>query len=607
MKRLSRRQTILAAIGALIVLVVIWFGWTVVHVASLLSTAADDGGRIKALVAAGKFDELPGAVDQFRKDAVRASSAVHGVSWSFLSHVPILGSDARGVRTAADVARRIGDGPALQLAEVSKDLHALTPHHGAIDITAVRAVEPTIASAHGAMLTACSQIDANNAGGYFEPLRSKYLKLQQEIDAACGGLTSADLAVRVMPQLLGEDGPQNYLLVMQNNAEIRTSGGLPGALALITADHGRLTFGKQVLASTLGVRAAPVLPLSALETQLFGTQPGVDMRDANLTPDFSRAADLWRARWQEVEGGTLDGVIAVDPVTLSYIIGATGPVTVPEVTATVAGKTATFPQRTFTAANVVDYLEHQVYIDYPTGDEQQVVFAATTKAVFSRLTGGGASAESLLKALGRAGSERRLAVESFDQPARGLLAGTAVAGDLQTPVAGRPRVNVLFNDFTGAKMSYYLRYSLSVSSTSCTSGVQGLSAHLKIWSTAPANARTTLPPFITGGGLYGVTPGSQSIQYMIVGPLGGSIGNMLVNGAPLTKDPSNRTALPDFSQRGQLGTRPLLSNYLGLDPGQTIDVTWTMSSGNGQTGAPLVGMTPSIVPGNPNASVTPAC
>lgn len=607
MKKLTRRQTILASVGVAALLVIAWFAWTVTHVAALLDKAAADGQYIKTLIAQGKFDQIQGPLDQFEKDAKKAHDAAHGITWSLLAHTPFIGTDAKGVRTAADVADTLGSGPLQKLADVAKNLHALTPHDGAFDVAALQALQPTVASAEQSVTQACAQMDANNADSYIEPLRSKYLKLQRQVDSACTGLTSADLALKVMPQMLGENGPQNYLLVMQNNAELRASGGLPGALALVTADHGKLTFGKQVLATSLGVRATPVLPLTPLETQLFSTQPGVDMRDANLTPDFSRAADLWRARWQEVEGGNLDGVLAVDPVTLGYILGATGPVTIPALTLPIDGKFVSFPQRTFSEANVVDYLEHQVYIDYPSVAQQEVVFQATTAVVFQRLTKGGASAASLLKALGRAGSEHRVYVESFDQPARSLLAGTPVAGDLQTPIKGRPRVNVLFNDFTAAKMSYYLRYSLDVTSTSCNAGKQGLSAHLKIWSTAPANAGKVLPPFITGGGLYGVKPGSQSVQYMIVGPVAGTVSNMLVNGAPLTKDPGNTTALPDFSQRGSLGDRPLLSNYVGIDPGQTIDITWTMTSGEGQTGIPVVGMTPSIVPGNAAANVAPAC
>lgn len=596
MKSLSRRQRILVAAAALVLVAIAWLVWTVVHVSTLLSDAADDGQHIKMLISEGKFDQLQGPLDQFRRDAKRASDATHGFTWSLLAHTPGIDSDAKGVRAAADVANSLGNGPVQKLADVARNLHALTPHNGVIDIAAVQGLQPTVQAAEQSMDQACAQIDSNNANGYIEPLRSKYLRLENEVDAACGGLRAANLALRVMPQMLGESGPQHYLLVMQNNAELRASGGLPGALALVTADHGKLTFGKQVLAASLGVRATPVLPLTPLEMQLFSTQPGIDMRDASMTPDFARAADLWRARWQEVEGGNLDGVIAVDPVTLGYLLGATGPVTIPAQTRTIDGQTIAYPSRTFTKDNVVDYLEHQVYIDYPSGAEQAVVFQATTKAVFSRLTAG-ADAQAVIKALGRAGNEHRLYVESFDQPTRGILAGTPVAGDLLTDLTGRPRVNVLFNDFTGAKMSYYLRYSLDLSTTSCTAGVQGLSAHLKLWSIAPANAAKVLPLFITGGGLYGVKPGSQSVQYMIVGPLGGAISNMLINGSPIN----------DFVVHGTLGRRPLLSNYVGINPGQTIDITWTMTSGQGQTGAPAIGMTPSIVPGNASANVAAAC
>ena len=58
---------------------------------------------------------------------------------------------------------------------------------------------------------------------------------------ARGGAT----VTRLVPPMLGQDGPRQYLLVVQNNAEIRSTGGLPGSLQILRADNGKLTLAEQ--------------------------------------------------------------------------------------------------------------------------------------------------------------------------------------------------------------------------------------------------------------------------------------------------------------------------------------------------------------------------
>ncbi len=41
---------------------------------------------------------------------------------------------------------------------------------------------------------------------------------------------TAARAVRLLPPMLGADGPREYLLLVQNNAEQRATGGIPGSV-----------------------------------------------------------------------------------------------------------------------------------------------------------------------------------------------------------------------------------------------------------------------------------------------------------------------------------------------------------------------------------------
>ena len=81
------------------------------------------------------------------------------------------------------------------------------------------------------------------------PLAPQIAAPVQELDAKIGRAARladrASRAVRLLPPMLGADGTRRYLFLFQNNAEIRATGGIPGAFALLTADDGRLRLGQQ--------------------------------------------------------------------------------------------------------------------------------------------------------------------------------------------------------------------------------------------------------------------------------------------------------------------------------------------------------------------------
>ncbi|WP_307424178.1 DUF4012 domain-containing protein [Pseudarthrobacter defluvii] len=113
--------------------------------------------------------------------------------------------------------------------------------------------------------------------------------------------------------------------MIQNNAEARASGGIPGALAVLTLEQGKLSLGAQSSAAELGA-FSPSLPVDLQQQQIFSTRLGKYMQDVNLTPDFPTAAAVAQSMWEKKTGQHVDGVVSIDPVVLSYILQATGPV-----------------------------------------------------------------------------------------------------------------------------------------------------------------------------------------------------------------------------------------------------------------------------------------
>src|SRR5664280_3816392 len=65
-------------------------------------------------------------------------------------------------------------------------------------------------------------------------------------------------------------------------------------------------------------------------------------QQVNVSPHFPYAAQIWTAMWRARTGEQLDGVIAIDPFTLGYLLDATGPVRLDDGTALTGANAADF-------------------------------------------------------------------------------------------------------------------------------------------------------------------------------------------------------------------------------------------------------------------------
>lgn len=574
------RLLILIVVLVVIVLAV-WAAVVAYRADKWLSAAEDDAGSLQSAVSAGDKAGIDQALARLRSDSAGANSATGSPIWSLATHAPVVGDDARGVRVVSQVLDGLSHSGLDELAQAATQLTAVVPHQGGVDLAAVTQLQHPVDTASRSLSAAEIRLSTQDPSHFVQALKDKYRFLQSEIASAAATMRSADTAVRVLPTMLGQDGPQDYLLVMQNNAEIRATGGLPGAVSLVRADQGKLTMVKQVAGNSFGQAPKPVLPLTKVETDMYGDQLGRYFLDANFTPDFARSSDLWRARWEQVEGGHLAGVLSIDPVTLSYLLRATGPISAGGVT--------------LSSDNAVQTLLSDVYATYPDPVAQDAFFRAVAQGVFAKVSGSLDSPQALLKGLAQGAAEHRVYVHSFDPSVQNRLEGTAVAGTFETQATPDPQVNVTVNDSTGAKMSYYLRYNVSANATYCTNGVQGLTGSAEFRSEAPKDAAKTLPPYVTGGGVYGVTPGQQIDSILIFGPVGGSVGKVMMNGKPIDAF--------TYQQDG----RPVAKFYAQLDPGEVVNYSWTMKTGPDQTGPTRLDVTPSVVPGTSSSVVTSAC
>ncbi|KKW25376.1 MAG: hypothetical protein VE99_C0001G0013 [candidate division Kazan bacterium GW2011_GWC1_52_13] len=135
-------------------------------------------------------------------------------------------------------------------------------------------------------------------------------------------MTLATLA-KELPGALGFNNPRQYLILNQNNNELRATGGFVGSYMLVEVYKGQL---KSVLVDMTqridGQNPNTSLPLPAPLTTItssFGT------RDANWYLDFPTSAQTFQKLYEEAGGGTADGIIAIDPEAIKDLLTIFGP------------------------------------------------------------------------------------------------------------------------------------------------------------------------------------------------------------------------------------------------------------------------------------------
>lgn len=580
--RRSLRYALLVIVVLLVALVA-YGAWLAYKVDKSLTAAENDATALKSAALSGDAHGITSALAALRVDSASARQHTGSWVWSLGTHVPVYGKDLRGIRVASDVADDLSHGGLAQLVTSMTRLPALLPHKGRFDVATIKSLQRPVATGAAALKRAQAQLDAQDPSGYVERLKEKYRTLQSEVDSAASAMGSADVAAQVLPSMLGGDGPQHYLVLFENNAEIRGSGGLAGQASYVTADRGRIQLSRQVDGALPALNTTTSAPIPAAQRKIWSGLLGHYFLDANFTPDFPMAARLWAAHWQKAFGQHVDGVVALDPVTISYLLDATGPITVDGVR--------------LTGDNAVDYLLHEVYIDKPNPAAEDVFFHDVAQAALAQFSNSSASPQALIGALLKGADERRLFIHSFDPAVQAKLQGTEVDGAVDAKPTTDPQVVVAVNDLTAAKMSYYLRYNVAVRSTYCTSDAQGLSGQATFSSTAPADAGRTLPVYVTGGGNSGVTPGEQYDQMTLFGPVGGTITNVLVNGKP---DPVDVWHYKD-------GDRSAIQIGMLIKPQGQVNLSWNMTTGKGQTGDTDVDVTPSVVAGSSSSVASSAC
>ena len=574
----------LALLGVLLVLGC-WLGFQVYAVKSSLEQARDSAQQSKdALLQGNPADASHFALDT-QSHARAARDAAHSLPWSIVTGIPWLGSPFETGRQISEVVLNLADDVLKPIAEAGA---TIAPSRlladGRLDVITLRNEAPTLSKIATDAALINGEAQAISEPGYLGVIEDARSQLQAQTHDLARLLENSALVARLAPSMLGADGPRSYFMGFQTNAEARGTGGLLGGFGVVRFDGGRASVDTLAPNTDLARKFAPISLGPEFDNQYGFTNPSTDFRNSNQSSHFPYAAQIWKSMAQQ-SGINVDGVIAIDPVALSYVLGATGPVVMPD-------------GETVTKDNVVGLTMSTAYIRFPLEQDQPArkkFLQDIAAEVVKQITGRVESPRALLDALGRAVNEGRISVWSSFPEEQALLEQTPLAHVIPDDPA--PYAEVVINNLGGNKLDYYLTRRIEYSADGCYGDVRASTVKVQLSNTVADPE--SLPDYVAGR--LGFFP--DVARNIPRGTMITSVRLLATKGAKLTSAVANGKQI-DVRADTERG-HPSFEAQVIIPAGQTAELVFNLSEPT-SPGPPRIPVQPLIDAVNPRVSV-PEC
>ncbi|MCK4525595.1 MAG: DUF4012 domain-containing protein, partial [Candidatus Andersenbacteria bacterium] len=160
-----------------------------------------------------------------------------------------------------------------------------------------------------------------------EEFREKIKLSKKELPVIANNFKNLSEDFETITEILGNNKPQKYLILFQNNSEIRATGGFIGSYGILDIENGEI---KNLFINgifnpdgQLKEKIIPPMPIQKISAAW-------SMHDANWFSDFPTSAKKVALFYEKTGGPTVDGVIAITPDVIEKMLEVTGPIEMQE-------------------------------------------------------------------------------------------------------------------------------------------------------------------------------------------------------------------------------------------------------------------------------------
>lgn len=188
------------------------------------------------------------------------------------------------------------------------------------------------------VLAVKTELDQINPDRYPQTFRGSVIREKIRsgidlVDTAYKYIKEAKPILAKTEYLLGMEGERTYLVLFQNDKELRPTGGFMTAYSIMKVKDAKF---EPVISSdiyNLDTPYKPVLPapdpIVAYIKGPYINNENIRLRDMNWSPDFKESMDVFMEEAEKVGIKDVDGVIGVDTQLLVNLLDVIGPIGVP--------------------------------------------------------------------------------------------------------------------------------------------------------------------------------------------------------------------------------------------------------------------------------------
>jgi len=153
------------------------------------------------------------------------------------------------------------------------------------------------------------------------------LKIRDSLDQSSSLLAQSKPLLKILPDLMGNPNPKIYMILFQNDAELRPTGGFMTAYAFLKVTKGKIEPMGSYDIYDLDARFSKNIPAPD-PIRKYLEEKRWYIRNMNLNPDYKISMDVFNEALKNIGGlPPFDGIIAIDtqfPVELLKVIGPIG-------------------------------------------------------------------------------------------------------------------------------------------------------------------------------------------------------------------------------------------------------------------------------------------
>ncbi len=348
-KSLFKRPWFLIFISILTLLVAITV-WLLIVARSTSAHLQDVLTHSKAVMSAFEAKDLNSAqseLDATKSSLTSAQSSFNAVGP--LRYFPLLGAylqDADRAMRAGAIGIETGDLVIKAIAPYadlmgfngsSTDAPTLDTAEKRIIFVAetVEKLSPQMDSISGKLGAISNELSGINSKRYPTSLFGREVRgqidtLKKTVAGAATSIGQFQPIIKLLPDLLGNPDTKKYLIMFQNDAELRPTGGFLTAYATMTITKGKIEPGISNDIYTLDAGFKKKVPAPQPIKDYLPLVYNWNLRDMNLSPDFKTSMDTFTTYMSEVPNRPdFDALIAIDTQVPVRILQVLGPIGVP--------------------------------------------------------------------------------------------------------------------------------------------------------------------------------------------------------------------------------------------------------------------------------------